>query len=217
MPAHQPHHRLPGGVIRPQTPQHLFRHGGTYGRMTVKVAVPRLVLCKAFWLANIMEQHGQPQFRFRRHGIQRMERVLPHIVAVVDIILGKVHHRQDLRPKYAHHIRKGPQHNRGICPRQQPQQFFPNTLRSDLLQQAPAAVQPLCSSILQFKSQHGSKAHSPEDPQRIFTEPLFRLSHAAQQSRMQIHSPAKGIPQIPPAVHRHGIDREIPPPQVLLQ
>ncbi len=217
MPRYQPYHCLPGGVVRPQAPEHLLRHGGAHCGMSVEMAVPLRIFCKAFWLSNIMKEHSQPQFRLRRHSVQSMKGMLPHIVAVVDIVLGKPYHPGNLRPEHPHYIGKSPQHGGSIHSCQQSQQLLPDTLRGDLPQQFPARVQPLGRAILNRKFQHSRKPHAPEDPQGVLAKALPGLTHTPQYPPPQVVSPSKGIPQLSPAIHCHSIDGEVPPSQILLQ
>ena len=65
MPRYQPYHCLPGGVVRPQAPEHLLRHGGAHCGMSVEMGGAVFIHGKCLRLADIMKQHSIPQILLR--------------------------------------------------------------------------------------------------------------------------------------------------------
>ena len=58
------------------------------------MAHPRLVQGKAGGLPHVVEEHGTAKDHVPRHGVQRVEGVLPHVVAVMAVPLVEAHHGQ---------------------------------------------------------------------------------------------------------------------------
>ena len=164
-----------------------------------------------------MEQHGQPQLQLRRHLRQGVERVLPHVVAVVAVALGKAHHVQHLRPEHADDLWVRPQGLRRTGGGQKSFQFGPDPLRGDQGQQGPVGPEAPVCLLLHRKAQGRGEPHPPEDPQRVLPEPPVRLPHAPQQPGVQVRPAAQGVRQFTPEVQSHGVDGEVPAAQVLLQ
>ena len=67
------------------------------------------------------------------------------------------------------------------------------------------------------KAQHRREPQSPQNAQGILLKAAVWVSHAAQDAPLQVLPSAEGVPQLSPEVQRHGVDREVPPRQVLLQ
>ena len=217
MPRYQPHHSLRCGPVRPEPAEHLLRQPGALRRVAVEVAVSLLIHCKAVWLANVVKQHGQPQFGLLLHRRQGVEGVLPHVIAVVAIPLVKSHHRQDLRPEDADDVGIRPQDLRRLIPRRQLFQLRPDALRGDVPQQFPVPVDGRRRVRMDGKAQLGGEPRSPEDPQGVLVEPAVRVPHAPEDARRQVLPPPQGVLELPRRIQRQGVDGEVPPPQVLLQ
>ena len=95
-------------------------------------------------------------------------------------------------------------------------QFLPHPLWRKAGQQLPALAGGRLGSWVDGKAQHGGKAQQAQNPQSVLLKPADRLAHAAQQAGLQIRPPSKRVPQAAIRVPGHGIDREIPAGQVLL-
>ena len=217
VPGHQPYHRLSCGTVRPETAEHLPRQPGALRRVAVKMALALLICRKAVWLSDIMEQQGQPQFRLRPHRRQGVEGVLPHVIAVVAIPLVKSHHRQDLRPEDADDVGIRPQDLRRPVSRHQLFQLRPDALRGDVPQQRPVPVNGRRRIRVNGKPKLGGEPEAPEDPQGVLVEPAVRVPHAPEDARRKVRPASQGVVQIPRQIHCHGVDGEVPAPQILLQ
>ena len=204
-------------MVKPQAIHHAVGDPSGYHPMPHEMSHAAAIQGKALWLAHIVKQHGPPKQRFRPDGVQRMEGMLPHIVAVVRISLVKAHHGQDLRQRSACRFRILPQDRRRIRAAQQLGQLLADPLRRNVPQQFPAARQRRAGGRFDGKAQHGRKPQAAQDSEGILGKAPFRLAHAAQDSRFQIRPSFEGIIQRFPQICRHGIDGKIPPGQILRQ
>ena len=217
VPLHQLADPLFGRMVKPQAIHHAVGDPSGYHPMPHEMSHAAAIQGKALWLAHIVKQHGPPKQRFRPDGVQRMEGMLPRIVAVVGISLVKAHHGQDLRQRSACRFRILPQDRRRIRAAQQLGQLLADPLRRNVPQQFPAARQRRAGGRFDGKAQHGRNPQAAQDSQGILGKAPFRLAHAAQDSRFQIRPSFEGIIQRSPQIRRHGIDGEIPPGQILRQ
>ena len=217
MPRNEPQRPLPEGIAALQPPQHAVRHFFTFGRMTVEVSYAFLIQRHGLCFANIVKQRNAAQQRFALHRLHRMERVFPHVVAMVIVFLIHTYHGQQFRPKNAQYIHKLPQDRHTVVAFQQLKQFYLNPLRRDICQQLAVSMNRSRCFRFYRKSKHRCKPQSPQDPQGIFVKAPIRFAHTAQTVLFQIRSAAKRIPQISAAVHGHSIDGKIPTAQILFQ
>ena len=178
---------------------------------------PRRVHGKNRGFPYVVEQGGAPQFRLRRDSLQGVEAVLPHVVAVVVISLVKAHHGQHLRPEHTDDLRELPQYLRRALPAQQFQQLRLNALGGDVPQQFPVPADGCRRFRFDGKAQHRREPQSPQDTQGILVKSLSRLPYAAQDTLPQVLPASEGVPDGAISAHGHGVDGEVPPPQVLLQ
>jgi hypothetical protein len=62
------------------------------------------------------------------------------------------------------------------------------------------------------------EAHRPQHPQGVVAHPVQRFAHGPDDAGLEVFSPAEGIEDLPrERVYRDGVDREVPPRQILLQ
>ncbi len=147
-----------------------------------------------------------------RHLHQPSRRILqdlPFDAAAVFLHL-RQHHPCDAQIKQPQDILRMP----GA---QQLDQFHPDPLRADIGQVSGQLLQGLLCACLNGETQLGRKPHSPQDAQGVLLETLPGLAHAADSLLLQIVHAAEEIHQPLFLVVRHGIDRKIPPSQVLRQ
>ena len=169
---------------------------------------------KAGGLPHVVEEHGTAEDHVTRHGVQGVEGVLPHVVAVVAVPLAETHHGEELRPEDAENLRVSPQHRRRPFSRQKLKEFHLNPLRRDVPQPLPVPADSRRRPRLDFQPQRRRKPEAPENPQGVLLETAVRVPHAAENSPAQILPSAEGVPELAPEVPGHGVDREIPPGQV---
>lgn len=93
--------------------------------MPVKMTDAVFVLRVAGGFADVVEQHGQPHDRIRRHLRDAAGGVLVDVVAMIGIVLGKTHHRGDFGDKLGEDFRVGEQHTGDLPAAQQPDQLVP--------------------------------------------------------------------------------------------
>ena len=165
----------------------------------------------------VMEQHRTAQDRVRRHRLQGVEGVLPDIITVVPVPLVEAHHRQQFRPEHADHIHILPQNLRRPYAAQQLEELHLNPLSGDVPQEFPVVVDARPCGRVNGKAQYRCEPQSPQNAQGILLKAAVRVTHAAQDAPLQVLPSAEGVPQLSPEVQRHGVDREVPPRQVLLQ
>ena len=161
--------------------------------MTVKVSDAVRILCKAFWLAKIVQEHRPAQHPRRRHRADRARRVLPHIIAMVRIALVEAYTGQDLRQHHAEDIRVLQQHRRHILSAQQLIQLRIHTLVRDGAQAVPPLPRGARRVFLGRKAKHGREAQQAQNAERILAEAPRRVAHTAQDARTQILPPAEGV------------------------
>ena len=186
-------HALRERVLEAQPRHDLLRHFRGSGGVTVKVSDTVRILCKAFWLAKIVQEHRPAQHPRRRRRADRARRVPPHIVAMVRIALVEAHAGQDLRQHHAENIRVLQQHRRGVLSAQQLIQLRIHTLVRDGAQAVPPLPRGTRRVFLDRKAQHGREAQQAQNAERILAEAPRRIAHAAQDARTQILPPAEGI------------------------
>ena len=208
-------HALRERVLEAQPRHDLLRHFRGNGGVSVKVSDAVCILCKAFWLAKIVQEHRPAQHPRRRRRADRARRVLPHIVAMVRVALVEAHAGQDLRQHDAENIRVLQQHRRGVLPAQQLIQLRIHTLVRDGAQAVPPLPRGTRRVFLDRKAKHGREAQQAQNAERILGEASRRIAHAAQDARTQILPPAEGIDE--PSVRRKcdGVHREVAAGKVL--
>jgi len=186
-------HALRERVLEAQPRHDLLRHFRGSGGVTVKVSDTVRILCKAFWLAKIVQEHRPAQHPRRRRRADRARRVPPHIVAMVRIALVEAHAGQDLRQHHAENIRVLQQHRRGVLSAQQLIQLRIHTLVRDGAQAVPPLPRGARRVFLDRKAKHGRKAQQAQNAERILGKAPRRVAHTAQDARTQILPPAEGI------------------------
>ena len=92
-----------------------------------------------------------------------------------------------------------------------------NPLRADPAQSRGKLLHRGQRLLLYGKSQLRREADGPQDAQRVLTEALPGLPHAAHNASFQILQPAEEIHQPFRVIVGHGVDGQIPAPQILPQ
>ena len=167
-------------------------------------------------LAYVMEQYRQPQYPSRIHETQGTEGVFPHAVAVMGMILGRLHHPVKFRKDYLCDttVIGQPQYLR-MGRTQQLHQFCLDPLFADLLQGRGQSADGFCRVLLDPIAKLGREPDGPQDTQGILTEPLPRISHTADPASLDICQAPKAVHQALMSVVGHGVDGQVPPLQVL--
>ena len=191
MPPHQgpdPTGSLPIGV---QAAEDFFCDALGGGGVALEVPPAAAVREEAGGLADVVEQHGQPQHRLRRDPLHRPDRVLVHVPEVVRRALVKAPQGLQLRDDHREDLRKFPEHPPGPRPAEELQKLRKNPLGSH-------QPEPF-----------------PENPQRVLPEPPVRVPHAADDPRRQVLPAPEAVGDSLLRGPGHGVDGEIPPGQVL--
>ena len=205
-------------VVVSQPFQNLGRYPLPFLRVAVKMIDSRLICSQTQRLRHIMKQHGKTQAFIRPDSPHGMKGVLSHAEAVVGIVLRllhqavkfRKHHRRDPRfPSDAQEIRIGACHK--LC------QLHLNALRAHLPEPVRMTADGFLRPLLNGKTKLGRKPHRAHDAQSVFLKPLVGLSHAADDLPFQILPASEQIHQSVFLIICHGVHREIPPLQILLQ
>ena len=69
--------------------------------------------------------------------------------------------------------------------------------------------------LLRRKTEHGAKAHEPQNAQRVFLKPPLRLADAAKDACFQVFLPAVGVDERAVRRQSDGVDREVAAGKVL--
>ena len=136
---------------------------------------------------------------------------------MVAVPLVEAHAGRDLRETHPQHVRVVQQHRQDKCAAQEPIQLRQDALRGDIRQQRRLSPQRGGGGRFDGEAQHGGKPQRPQNPQGVLLKAAFRVAHTAQDAVLQILPPAEQVGDMPPHVHRHGVHRQIPAAQVVLQ
>ena len=175
----------------------------------------RLIQREAVRLAAVMQQNRQPQRLRRRNMGQRAQCVLPHIIAVVRIMLVEAVHCAQLGKQDEQHVRIRAQDVRRALPAQQLRQFNADALGSDVRQRMAQVVRRLTGGVINPETVHGREPQRAQNPQRILGEARFGVADGADNARAQILLPVKGVHQPGLRIPCHGVDGEIAPGKVV--
>ena len=162
-----------------------------------------------------MKQHGQPQQRFRPNALHGANRMLPHIIFMMRVTLLKPHHRRNFRQNFRKNLRKLHADRTGIRAADDLQQLRRDSFRRDMCQAVSVVAQSLRRLRLYLISSGRCKSKCTQNAQRILLKPRLCVSDTAYAFVFQILFSAKRVAQSAPRTPRHGIDRKIPPREVL--
>jgi hypothetical protein len=164
-----------------------------------------------------VQKGGGPQFREGRRVHQGRKTVPPNVVAVVDVPLVKVDHRQNLRPEDPDNLRMVFQNPARVFAAEQLCQFNLYPFRRNVPQKPRVPVHGAVRRVFLIQPQDGGETHSPENPQSVLLKTPVRVPHAPQNPVRQILPPAEGVPEFPLYIEGHGVYCKVSPGQVLLQ
>ena len=210
MALHQQDHPPPGLVVKFQRPEHLVRQFGADGRVAVEVVDTLFVGGLAGGLADVVEQHGQPQGHIGGGRLHSVNGVLPAAPAVPGVVLLQRRQRFQFRPEPAEHVRVLPQNVPGVRPHQQLAQLHIDPLRRHPIQHGPVLVDGPGGALLNSIAECGPEPQGPHHPQAVLLEALIRLTHTADQPAFDVLRTAEGIAQVPVQVHSDGVHGEVP-------
>ncbi len=163
-------------------------------------------------LGHIVQQHGQAQHLLRRSVPRRLQRVHPHAVTVVRIVLRRLHHHVKFREKNGG--KPCPEGSeklfRVIC-HEKLYQLRLNPLRANFGETCRALFHRRNGRFLHGKPELRGKADSPQHPERIFRKTLPRVSDTADQAALQVPDPAVDIHKPSLIIVRHRVNCKIAP------
>ena len=186
--------------------------------MSVEVVDPLFICCLAGWLPQIVHKHCIAQDTVRTGISDRNDRVLSHTVLVVRVVLCSLHTPVKFREDDCSDAALiGHFEFFGVRRDQELLQLRGNSLGTDLREGGRQLLHGLYGIRFDLIAQLGGEADGPHDPQRILSEALCGVSHCADQALFQVRKPSEQVLQALFFAVGHGIDREIPALQVLLQ
>ena len=151
----------------------------TQNFMLVKMAAAVLVNCHTAGFSDVVEKGAETEQRFVRYLGNSAYGMLPYRVDMMAVFLIQPEHRTDFRNKMGDDF---PIVSQGFFrgrPAQQLVQLHSHPFRGNLIQQGTALVKGLIRFRVNPKTQLTGKADGPHNAQSVFTEPFFRISHAA--------------------------------------
>ena len=140
-----------------------------------------------------MQQHDPTQRQIGRHGLDRAHGMLPHIIAVMRIVLAQAKHRRQLGQNRSQDLPAGTQCAAGIPAGQYAIELCQHPLAGNPIQACELPTHGIGRLRLQGKAGLRLEAHAAEDAQRILRKPGVRIAHRPEHAAAQVGLPAKRV------------------------
>ena len=172
----------------------------------------------ALRLPDVVEQHREPEHRVRPHRRQAVQDMLPDVIAVVRVVLRRLHAAVEFRQEHRRdpELRHAPQLIR-VRRDEQLRQFRHDPLAADLREIRRERRGGRRRIVFHVIPELRREPDRPHDAERVLPEALFRDADRADQLPLEVFLPAEQVDEPRLLTVRHRVDREVAAPQVLLQ
>ena len=200
--------------VRLHAGEYLLGEVGASQLVELEVPHPLLVQPEHLRLSDVVEQHHRPEQRIRLDVLHTVGDVLPHVVAVVLVVLLK----PEAWLRLGDHLRDDllllPQHLAGVGLHQQRLQLRPYPLRRHVGQQTFELHGGFPRGLVDGKACLCCEPYRPKYPQRVLVEALAGGAHAADNAPPDVPLTVKGVIELSPQIDADGVHSEVPALQV---
>ena len=216
--ANQLRHSFQCVRIEPQAGQDLPGNLLADFAVPVEVAHTVLVLLIAVGFTQVVEEKGQPHSNILRGGcLYRTDGMLPYVIGVVGVVLGKSKTGTDFRDDPNQDVLVLTQDHAGVLAPEQFNQFLLLSLPGNLSKKIRLTPCRVPGVIFKSKTRHSGKPKSPHDSQPILAEPAVRTANTTNNLVFDILSAIEWVNKAGRGGVGHGVHREIAPGQVALE